>query len=52
MIKSKREEGFSHIPYYCTVVGDVSRFMIQYAHVGFLHVPIKIGTSTTISPKS
>ena len=26
--------------------------MIQDAHVGFLHVPIKIGTSTKISPKS
>jgi hypothetical protein len=25
-------------------VGDVCRFMIHYAHVGFLHVPIKIGT--------
>jgi hypothetical protein len=33
-------------------VGEVSRFMIQTAHVGFLHVPIKIGTSTKISPKS
>jgi hypothetical protein len=34
------------------IVGDVSRFMIQIAHVGFLHHPTKFGKSTKFSPKS
>ncbi|MGK3734929.1 MAG: hypothetical protein ACI8RD_002993 [Bacillariaceae sp.] len=35
-----------------STVGDVSRFMIQGAHVGFLHLPKKIGISTKFSLKS
>jgi hypothetical protein len=41
LFSGKRLRG-RNVPRQGELLGDVIRFMIQKAHVGFLHVPIKI----------